>query len=650
MGTRRMIGTAAVLAIAAGLMLAPAGAVAKSSANLKVKQLDPPPQKLAAGESFRVEGKLRNSGKRGSPAKVRLLLVGPEEVLLKEFTTSRIPPKSTRDFASQVTVPATAPSGEYRLRACTLKQGTSGKERCRTAAGTLALTGATSFTPGSRSLGDPLFPQTGNGGYDVSHYDIELGYDPATNLFDAARTTITAEATQNLSELSLDFQDQLEVSSVTVNGQPAAFAFAPTAQLGTDPVTQLTKLVVTPPAGIPDGSEFELVVNYTGEPVLMTDADISVEGWIPACFNPGPVCDGAFVVNQPNGAQTWFPNNNYPTDKATFDTSITVPTTHTAFGIGELDSRAVNGDGTWTWSWGEDDPTSTYLTTATVGLFDYATSGGSKDQTGRKLPFYAGIDSSYPEQTKDNVEATQALTGPMLNFLSDTYGPYPLDSIGSVVDRASGVGYALEVQTKPSYAAVGNESQDISDSTQLHEIAHMWLGNTVTLEQWTDIWFNEGFATWSEWLWDFEENGGTDSPADMFDALFAAPTFDWALAPAVLDGNPANLFDAATYDRGAMVVEGTRQILGDDGFAEFIDELFDRYAYDNISTQEFIALAEEISGFTGAELELLGEFYEQWLYGTEEPTILPSAFGLSTRGAASGDRLGALPAFPGDGR
>ena len=310
-----MIGTAAVLAIVAGLMLAPAGAVAKNSANLKVKQLDPPPQTLAAGESFRVEGKLRNSGKQGSPAKVRLLLVGPEEILLTEFTTSRIPPKSTREFASQVTVPVTAPSGEYRLRACTLKQGTSGKERCRTAAGILVLTGATSFTPGSRSLGDPLFPQTGNGGYDVSHYDIELDYDPATNLFDAARTTISAEATQNLSEFSLDFQDQLEVSSVTVNGQPAAFAFAPTAQLGTDPeITQLTKLVVTPAAGITDGSAFEVVVDYTGEPVLMTDADISVEGWIPACFNPGPVCDGAFVVNQPNGAQTWFPNNNYPTD------------------------------------------------------------------------------------------------------------------------------------------------------------------------------------------------------------------------------------------------------------------------------------------------------------------------------------------------
>ncbi|HET8975748.1 MAG TPA: M1 family metallopeptidase [Solirubrobacterales bacterium] len=645
---------ATVLALVAGLTIGAAGAAAKNGANLRVSQLDPAPQSLAAGDSFRVEGKLRNSGKRGSPAKVRVLLSGPQEAVLAELLTGPVPPKSTREFQLNATVPGGLPSGTYRLVACVRKNGTTGKERCRTAKGKIALTGGTAFTPGARSLGDPLFPQTGNGGYDAGHYDIELSYDPVTNLFGAARTTISATATQNLSEFSFDFQDQLEVSSVTVNGQPATFAFAPTPQLGTDPdITQLTKLVVTPPAGIPDGSDFEVVVTYTGEPVLMTDADLSVEGWIPACFNPGPTCDGAFVVNQPNGSQTWFPGNNYPTDKATFETSITVPTSHTAFGIGELDSRVNNGDGTWTWTWGEDDPTPTYLTTATVGLFDYSAGSVPEDQTGRVLPFYTGVDSSYPQSpTKDNVAATQALTGSMLNFLSDEYLPYPLDSIGSVVDRASGVGYALEVQTKPSYAAVGGTSQDISDFTQLHEIAHMWFGNTVTLEQWTDIWFNEGFATWSEWIWDFEENGGTASPADMFDELYANPTFDWAMAPAVLDGDPANLFDSATYDRGAMVVEGTRQILGDDGFDEFVDELFARYGYGNISTQEYIALAEELSGFSGAELDLLGDFYDQWLYGTEQPTILPSDFGPSPRSASDGspDRLGAAPAFPGDGR
>jgi hypothetical protein len=653
MGTRGRLAGIATIVLIAGLALGATSATAKG-ANLRVSQLDPPPEKLSVGDSLRVEGTVRNSGKKDARTRVRVLLSGPSEAVLDEFQTEKVPAKGSLEFWTKTTVPDTLPSGTYKLRACVPKKGTQGKERCRTAKGAIALTGATEFTPGSRSLNDPLFPQTGNGGYDAEHYDIELDYDPVTNLFATSRTTITARATQNLSEFSLDFQDQLDVASVTVDGQPATFAFAATPPLG-DPgvITQLTKLVVTPAAGIPSGDEFEVVVTYSGEPQLMTDVDESVEGWIPACQGAGmtPPCDGAFVVNQPNGAQTWFPSNNYPTDKATFDTEITVPTTHTAFGIGELDSRASNGDGTWTWSWGEDDPTSSYLTTATVGVFDYAASSVTETSTSRVLPFYTGIDSSYPDPTKANVLTTQGLTSGMLNFLSGLYGPYPLDSIGSVVDRATGVGYALEVQTKPHYAAVGTTSQDISDFTQLHEIAHMWVGNTVTLEQWSDIWFNEGFATWSEWVWDFEENGGTTSPAQMFDDLFATPTFDWALAPATLDGDPVNLFASATYDRGAMVVQGTFEILGEDGFDEFVGEIFDRFRYGNISTQEFIATAEEVSGFTGAQLDLLGDFYEQWLYGTTEPTIMPEDVTAAPAPAAAAAARGGEPRdYPGDGR
>jgi hypothetical protein len=76
---------------------------------------------------------------------------------------------------------------------------------------------------GERSLGDPLLPQLGNGGYDVRHYRIELDYDPELNHLDAAQTTILAVAKKRLREFSFDFQDALEVVGVTVNGHPAEF-------------------------------------------------------------------------------------------------------------------------------------------------------------------------------------------------------------------------------------------------------------------------------------------------------------------------------------------------------------------------------------------------------------------------------------------
>ena len=306
-----------------------------------------------------------------------------------------------------------------------------------------------------------------------------------------------------------------------------------------------------------------------------------------------------------------------------------MPQSKTAIGVGELASRTVNPNGTATWRWTEDDPTATYLTTATVGDFNYSVGSMTETYTGRALPVYNAIDSSATPTQLDQINGSLARAPSQINFLSDTWAPYPFDSTGAVADRAAGVGYALEVQTKPLYSGgftTGNPS--IRIGTQLHELAHQWWGNSATLAAWNDIWFNEGWANWSEWYWQFRENGGED-PADIFDDLYAnTPDEDWEIAPAILDGDPANLFAFfPTYQRGAMTVEGYRQIVGDDAFFEFARGLLDEHAYGNVSTEQFIAEAEAASRASrGAELDLLDEYFQQWLYGVTKPTILPGAF------------------------
>ena len=143
------------------------------------------------------------------------------------------------------------------------------------------------FVRGARSLGDPLFPQIGNGGYDAGHYTIELDYDPATNVFNSARTTMVARARQNLSSFSMDFQ-ALDVSRVTVNGLQARFRQREaTPDLSDDDdVTQPMKLIVKPRGGLRKGRNFTVRVLYSGEPQLIVDADTSIEGWIQACREP----------------------------------------------------------------------------------------------------------------------------------------------------------------------------------------------------------------------------------------------------------------------------------------------------------------------------------------------------------------------------
>jgi aminopeptidase N len=486
---------------------------------------------------------------------------------------------------------------------------------------------------GERTLNDPLLPQIGNGGYDVKHYRIYLNYDPATNEFKDARTTIYARADRKLKEFSLDFQD-LDVSSVRIGGRSAQFEQVDaTPQLSANPdVTQPMKLVVKPhPSTWPKaGRYFRVDVRYSGTPEAITDADGSSEGWIRACYPLAApqTCDGSFVVNEPIGAQSWFPSNNYPSDKATFDTLIRVPEGKTALGTGESAGTWKHRDGTVTWRWREDDPTATYLTTATVGDFDYVVDSMTETSTGRSLPLYNAVDSSATPEQAAAIQASLDQAPGQLNLLSDLFGPYPFDSSGAVADRAAGVGYALEVQGKPHYAgsfSSGNPS--ISLGTQLHEIAHQWFGNSATLQTWADIWFNEGWANWSQWYWSAQTQGG-DDPAVRFDEAYAnTPAERWAVAPAVLDGDPANLFAFfPTYQRGAMTLQGYREIVGDAKFFGLARKIVDKYAYSNISTKQFIAEAKKASGLKGAKLRKLDQYFQQWLYGETKPTILPEDF------------------------
>ena len=183
------------------------------------------------------------------------------------------------------------------------------------------------------------------------------------------------------------------------------------------------------------------------------------------------------------------------------------------------------------------------------------------------------------------------------------------------------------MQGKSHYAG-NNNGPGVSQGTLAHEIAHQWFGNSATLEDWNDIWFNEGWAQWSATAWSFAVGNSTTSTEKFFaDNYASGPAAKWAIAPAVLDGDPANLFlTFPTYTRGAMTLEGYRQIVGDERFFAFARTLQSRFAYGNVSTPEFIAVAKERSGLQGAELALLDTYFRQWLYGTTKPTVVPADF------------------------
>ena len=201
--------------------------------------------------------------------------------------------------------------------------------------------------PGAPGIGDPYYPTDGNGGYDVTHYDLKIAYDPATDRL-KGRATISASATQALSAFNLDLNG-LTVSAVKVNGRSARWS-----HVGDE-------LTVVPQRAIAKRSHFQVVVAYGGVPLVLDEPALGLAGVF-------PTDDGALIVGQPHVADTWFPVNDHPLDKASYRFEVTVPRGLEVVANGRL--AGVQRDRrTTTWTWVAKDPMASYLATATIGQF-----------------------------------------------------------------------------------------------------------------------------------------------------------------------------------------------------------------------------------------------------------------------------------------
>ena len=435
------------------------------------------------------------------------------------------------------------------------------------------------FVDGAPGLGDPYFPLAGNGGYDVRHYDLDLDYTPGAPNLLVGKATIVATATENLRRFNLDLRDFYDISSLRVNGVRARFESA-----------DEQELVITPRFPLLKRRPFVVTVRYSGNPVEVIDPDGSSEGWV-------PTADGAFVVNEPQGSPGWYPANDNPRDKATYSFAITVPEGKTALANGVLVSKRTRG-GKTTWRWLERYPMAPYLATATNGDFDY-----NAYRTAAGLPVYTAVDPTLEQPAGEEL----ANIPEIIDVLSEAYGPYPFEAAGGIVDNAPDVGYALETQTKANY------DSDPPLTTVVHEVSHEWWGNSVTLTQWPDIWLHEGFAQFSEWLYAERTEGPT--AAEAFQASYADQTERFWLRPPADLGGPRFMFTSPTYERGAMTLQALRETIGDVDFFALLKSWYRQNRYGNVTTPQFIAAAERVSG------KELDAFFQPWLYLPVKPPL-----------------------------
>jgi len=250
--------------------------------------------------------------------------------------------------------------------------------------------------------------------------------------------------------------------------------------------------------------------------------------------------------------------------------------------------------------------------------------GAPTGSPGTSTDWIVGPASIGPPPAGDNVNQAFARQPEILGFLGSKFGPYPWSYSGGIVDDVEGLGFALETQTRPIYAKDFFQLPD-SEGVVVHELAHQWYGDNLAVKRWSEIWLNEGFATYAEWLW--SEHIGQDTPQDIFDFYMGAIADDdpfWSLT--IGDPGAGSEFDFAVYARGAMTLQALRTTVGDDDFFTILRKWAKSQAGGNVTTAQFIALAEKVSG------QDLGDLFDTWLYTPSKP-VFPMA--LARRGAAA---------------
>jgi aminopeptidase N len=443
----------------------------------------------------------------------------------------------------------------------------------------------TSTSGHQRGIGDPLFPDLGNPGLDVTHYEVDLTYEPSTHAL-RATVALSIAATADLVDFSLDSIGP-KVDSILLDGTSASFS------------AQGPELVITPTSTIKSGTAFVTTVAYSLSPDPAGSPVGIDNGWF-------PTDTGSYVVNEPDGARTWLPSDDHPSDKATFRFTLHVPTGLTGVANGVLESHTTAPTGE-TWVWNQTEQMATYLVQVLTGPYDIIDGVGPNG-----LPLSSVVLHADHALMQPFVDATAA----QIEYFEGFFGPYPLKSYGiAMTDSSSGL--AMEEQGRSLFSRDDFLSGRLGDTEQLllsHELAHQWFGDAVTPATWQDVWLNETFATYGEWMW--LEHIGAKKLADRANEELAQRHG----ADSGSTGRPRveDLFGYQVYDGGAVVLQALRLSIGDTAFFQLLQTWVKNNVGTSRTTKDFIALANQVSGID------LTKFFNDWLYATDLPQQFPT--------------------------
>ena len=436
---------------------------------------------------------------------------------------------------------------------------------------------AVTFADSLKHIEDPDSEKT-----DVHHYRLDFEIDPDAQTVAGTTVMTVASRVEDLSTFRFWLGESMTISAVEVDGDGVEWLRAGNAVVD-----------VEMDHSYDAGEVFEIAVSYNGTPEF------------PDFFRQQE--DGTPVIStlsQPWHSSDWWPVKDDNSDKATGELLITVPSELTVVSNGVLVSvDTIPGDKR-RFHWSTEYPTSPYLFAFAATIYNEFSDTFHHDGHSMPVDFFI-----YPERDTPENRDGWLLSVDMLSVFGELFGPYPfIDEKYAIYQFPFGGG--MEHQTATGQG--GNNA--FHESLTAHETAHQWWGDMVTCATWSDIWLNEGFATYAAALW-YEHRSGTREPASLHEYMAQARPDQLSGSVYVYDTSDAGRIFSGNYSyrKGAWVLHMLRGVVGYENFLTILNVYRERYEYLTTDTEDFRAVAEEVWRYD------LSWFFDEWIYGGGAP-------------------------------
>jgi len=450
---------------------------------------------------------------------------------------------------------------------------------------------------GSSSTARADEPYARSRNYDLHHSKIALRFDLENRKVIGDVTHTITLLRENLDQISFDSVG-LQIETVKINKSDAKFD------------TTDKNLIVHLPQSAKLGEKYDVEIKYEGKPTkglyfILPDKDYP--------NRPKQV----WTQGESEDTRYYLPTYDYPNDRLTTETILTVPSDWLTVSNGKLISATDAGNGMRTWTWRESQPSSTYLITVVAGEF------AEVKDSWRNIPvtYYA------PRDRADRLAINYNRTPAMVEFFSKKLGvEYPWEKYAqSMVDDFVAGGMENSSATTNTSSSLRNpklvpEYPMDFDGLISHELGHQWFGDLVTTKDWGNIWLNEGFATFMEFMWTESHYGKDEGDYERWDSMRDwFPQRNLFAKPLVRrDFDDSSEFDGNAYGKGALVLYMLRHQLGDDAFYAGLKHYLEVNRGKNVVSSDLAKAIEEASHTN------VDQFFDQWVRNLKFPTSMTS--------------------------